>query len=57
MSSKRKRGAASEAKKSSYQTIQGKKYDRGMISTVEAATEDKDKLNIDDCKKIICGNY
>jgi len=23
-----------------------------MISTVEAATEDKDKINIDDCKKL-----
>jgi len=50
--SKRKRGDGETKAKSSYQTIGGKKYDRGMISAVDKATEDKDKINIDDCKKL-----
>jgi len=53
MSSKRKRSAPTEAKKTSnYRTIHGQKYDKGMLTTVESATADKDKINIDDCKKL-----
>jgi len=53
MSSKRKRGGDSEGKKkATYKTIAGVKYDRGMLETVEKATEDKDRLDVEDCKKL-----
>jgi hypothetical protein len=52
--SKRKRGdGETKSKSSNYQTIGGKKYDRGMIGAVEKATEDKDKIDIADCKKLL----
>jgi hypothetical protein len=54
MSGKRKRGDDSKKKGSSnYQTIQGKKYDRGMITVVVNATQDKEKLDVEDCKKLL----
>jgi len=52
MASKRKRGDSESKKKTTYKTIAGVKYDRGMIDTVEAATEDKERLDIADCKKL-----
>jgi len=52
MASKRKRGDSEGKKKATYKTISGVKYDRGMLDTVEAATDDKDRLDIADCKKL-----
>jgi len=53
MASKRKRSEpASEKKKPYYKQIKGQKYDKGMLDVVDEATETKDKLTVDDCKKL-----
>jgi len=55
--SKRKRGAAAAdegtKKRNYYKQIQGVKYDKGMLEVVDTATTNKNKINVEDCKKLL----
>jgi len=50
---KRKREEKKDKKKASpYRQIKGVKYDKAMLDVVDTALEDKNKLTIEDCKKL-----
>jgi len=52
MSSKKGQKRKRDTKDHYYKYISGVKYDRGMLKVAEKADKTRDKLNMDDCKKL-----